>query len=240
MDPLNHYTLDLAPEARALAALSPTLRRVETVPLISFAEARLHLKLDPLPVDENGQLVPDEEVEPHPDDALVKGAVAAAQAEVEGPLSFTHRGASASTWELALNAWPAGLLPLPLPPVQEIVSVTYLDAQGDEVTVDAGLYGLAAMGGTQAVWLKPGNAWPEIPAAVRGHPGAVKVRFKTGYEPGHPDGELIKAYAKLRLGMLYENREGVVVGTSATPLPGWAHMLENLRVAGSPYLMGAK
>ena len=227
----------------ALATLAPRLKRVATVaPLLSFAEARLHLKLDPLPVDDDGQLLPDTEVEAHPDDPLVRGLSLAVQGEIDGPNSWTHRGAAATQWQLSLRGFPSFGLVLPLPPVRAIDSVTYRADDGERVDVDPAAYRLGQDATGHAVlMLSPGIRWPDLPAySVPGavYDDAVQVTFTTGYEEGDPDLEMFKAYAKLRLGQFYENREAVVLGTSVAMLPGWENMLENLRVQHPDYLLG--
>lgn len=227
----------------ALAALAPRLKRVATVaPLVSFAEARLHLKLDPLPVDDDGQLLADADVEAHPDDALVRGLSLAVQGEIDGPNSWTHRGAAATKWQLSLRGFPSFGLVLPLPPVRTIDSVTFREADGTRATVDPEAYRLGEEATGHAVLsLAPGIRWPDLPAyPVAGavYDDAVQVTFTTGYEDGDPDLEMFKAYAKLRLGQFYENREAVVLGTSVAMLSGWENMLENLRVSHPDYLLG--
>lgn len=241
-DPFTHYAtprlLDVS-AASYLSGFRPRLRRVRTIrPLLSLAEARLHLKLDPLPVDEDGQLLPDDQVAAHPDDSLVKGLVLATQAEIDGPNSWTHRGAAATQWELTFTGFPSSV-PLPLPPVASIDAVTYRAADGSRVTVSATAYELGGTEDRPALVLKAGESWPMLPSYDGAtYADAVSVTFTTGYTEGHPDLELFKAYAKLRLGYYYENREAVVVGTIATPLPGWENLLNNLRVSHPDYLLG--
>lgn len=230
-------------QGSVLHGLNASLSRVALIrPLLSFAEARLHLKLDPLPVNANGTLLPDAAVAAHPDDALVKGLVLAAQAELDGWNSWTGRGVARQQWRLSLRGFPSGPIPLPLPPLKSVDSVTYRKADGSRETVSASLYSVRQSEAEPhaILFLNTGSVWPTLPAydpTDRVYDDAVEVTFTTGWDEGHPDLELVKAYAKLRLGMLYENREGIVVGTITSVLPAWESMLENLRVRHPDFLL---
>lgn len=222
----------------ALGYLHPTLKRLTPPkPLLSLAEARLHLKLDPLPVDADGNLMTDADVPSHPDDSLVKGMVLAAQSEVDGWNSWLGRGVAESKWVLSFRGFPSAVA-LPLPPLKSVDSVTYRLADGTRQAVPDALYSITDNpSGMSVLSLNAGSYWPSIPTLPAGlYADAVQVTFTCGYEADDPDLEAIKAYARLRLGMLYENREAVIVGTIATELPGFAYMLENLRVSHPDFL----
>lgn len=121
-------------------------------------------------------------------------------------------------------------------------SVTYRALDGERVTVSASLYSVR-VGENEPhaiLSLHDGDAWPALPAYVpagRVYDDAVQITFTTGYPDGHPELELFKAYAKLRLGQLYENREAVVAGTSVAILPAWESMLDNLRASHPDFLL---
>lgn len=222
-------------DGSVLRGLRPTLKRKALVkPLLSLAEARLHLKLDPLPVDADGVLLPDNALPPHPEDALVRGMATAAQGEVDGWNSWTGRGVAQQQWTLGLRGFPPGPIALPLPPLQTVDSVTYRNADGTRETVSATLYATRTSEAEPhaQLYLLPGAVWPTLPAYDPAglYDDAVEITFTTGYPDGHPDLELVKAYARLRLGTLYENREAVVIGTISSVLPAWENMLDNLRV----------
>lgn len=233
----NPLALSCASGSR-LGYLQPTLKRLAPpAPLLSLAEARLHLKLDPLPVDADGTLMADEDVPPHPDDSLVRGLVRAAQAEVDGWNSWLGRGVAPQQWVLTFRGFPQSVV-LPLPPLLSVDSVTHRLADGTRATVSDDLYSVReGVDGLSVLSVNAGAYWPIIPTLPAGlYADAVQVTFTCGYEADDPDLELIKAYAKLRLGMFYENREAVIVGTIATELPGFSYMLENLRVSHPDFL----
>lgn len=225
-----------------LRGLRPTLSRVGVgTPLLSLAEARLHLKLDPLPVEAPGTLMAAAVVPPHPDDSLVRALVLAAQAEVDGWNSWTGRGVVTQQWRLSLRGFPSGPIALPLPPLKSVDAVSVMDdADGPATPISASLYAVRQSEAEPhaLLYLRNGAAWPTLPdyGVAAPLPDAVQITFTTGYAAGHPDLELFKAYAKLRLGQLYENREGVVTGTSVAVLPAWENMLDNLRVSHPDFL----
>ena len=80
------------------------------------------------------------------------------------------------TLEYVIDRWPSGdRIYLPRPPVQEILSVYYLDKDGNEVVFDDWL---PSLDGDPMVVLKPGCSWP---TAALYPAGAVRVRYKSGY-----------------------------------------------------------
>lgn len=94
-------------------------------------------------------------------------------------------------------------------PVQEITTITYVDCDGEDASMDVADVRIAALGE-----VKPavGKSWP---ANVGGD---VNITFTAGYAAGEIPSALIAA-AKLFLGHLYANREAVLVGTIASSLP---------------------
>jgi len=80
------------------------------------------------------------------------------------------------TLEYVLDRWPSGdRIYLPRPPVQEILSVYYLEKDGNEVVFDDWL---PSLDGDPMVVLKPGKSWP----TAKLYPaGAVRVRYVSGY-----------------------------------------------------------
>ena len=80
------------------------------------------------------------------------------------------------TLEYITDRWPSkNRIILPRPPVREIVSVYYLDKDGNEATFDDWL---PSLDGDPMVVLKPGCSWP---TAALYPAGAVRVRYVSGY-----------------------------------------------------------
>lgn len=158
---------------------------------VTLAEAKLHLRVDT--ADE---------------DALISALITAARQRAEHHL---QRSLVTQTWERVLDAFPEAEIELGVPPVQGITSIVYADAQGVTQTISAAAYVLDAV--RDPGWVLPasGYAWPATASTVN----AVRVRFTSGYGAPSAVPESIKAWIKLHIGALYENREAVVSGNSA-------------------------
>ena len=106
-------------------------------------------------------------------------------------------------------------------PVQSIDYIKYLDMAGVLQTMPASQYAAELTGMLARVTPKFGQIWPVALPQI----GAVQIAFTAGYASvdttgaavGVPEG--LKAWMKLRIGALYENREEVVSGRSITVTP---------------------
>ena len=131
----------------------------------------------------------------------------------------TQRRILPETWQLQLSAFPWGVIQVPFPPLIEVVSVTYIDADDAEqsLTVNDD-YVVEAPSGPEAVRgairLAADASWPST--ATR--PDAVRVTFRSGYvSPGvSPETVDVPAdisHARLLvIKDLYENRGISFVG----------------------------
>lgn len=188
--------------------------------LVSLAEMYSQLRLDPAGSPPS-----------HPDDALIELAVQAAVDELCGPNGegWLGRALMRREYVLAFDRWPTGEVRLPLPPVQGVSGISYLDGAGVVQTLDPALYDVALTGTAPAI-LYPayGKTWP----VTRIAPGAVKVQFVAGVDDPEAVPALIRQWVKMRAGFYYENREEIITGTIATQLPSMFAVLENYRVRG--------
>lgn len=178
---------------------------------ISLAEAKAHLRVD------------------HTDeDAMIATYIHAATSFVDGENGFLGRALVTQTWELVVDAFPTNEIKIPLPPLQEIVSVIYDDSVGDAQTFADTSYYVDDV--SEPGWVIPvTSGWPSTIDAIN----AVRIRFIAGYPPG-TDSPVdlaanvpgsIKAALLLHVGALYAHRETVVVGQTATALPWGAEQL---------------
>lgn len=145
-----------------------------------------------------------------------------------------------TTWEMRLNSFPASVwtaspvLELPMGPVLEVLSVEYLDIQGNLQTIDLSTlqHGVDA----QPPYLLPavGECWPPVTYGV----GAVVVRYRAGFPgTGSPEGAdgvpaRAKHAIKMMVGHFYENREAISSETRQIPtaIPyGFERLLDSLR-----------
>ena len=187
--------------------ISTSLRLITApaVEPISIVEARLHLRMDATGSPPA-----------HPDDALVTALIKAARQHIDGKTGWLNRALITQTWEVVMDEFPSNEIRIPLPPLQEIVSVKYDDEDGVEQTVSASNYVVDTV--SEPGWVVPvsGFAWPGTMDTIN----AVRVRFKAGYgDAGSNVPEAIKAAMLLLIGTWYENRESVSLGAAVADLP---------------------
>jgi uncharacterized phiE125 gp8 family phage protein len=157
-----------------------------------------------------------------PDAAVVARLIAPAREYAE---SQTARQFVTATWQLTLDRFPPHRAPitLPLPPLQSVTEVTYLDESGTLQTWAAGAYVVNAPRGPRAL---EGRLYPALDVdypVTAWREDAVTVRFVAGYGDAADVPQAITQAMLLLLGEWYENRESVVVGSSfsasVAPLP---------------------
>jgi uncharacterized phiE125 gp8 family phage protein len=167
-----------------------TLITARAVQPVTLAEAKLHLRVDHAA-----------------DDALIGVLIIAATDDAE---HLMGRAVLPQTWQLTLDSFESTEITLQKPPILEITSVMYLQASdGVLTTLSPGGYVLAAASDYTARLVPAyGTSWP----ATRGMPEAVRIAFVTGYADEASVPELIKAWIKLRIGALYENRQAWTEG----------------------------
>ena len=138
------------------------------------------------------------------DDARLDLLIQAARQSMEG---YLDRALIAQTWEIKRDAFPAcGEIVLPLPPLQAVTHVKYIDTAGLEQTLSPSLYTVDAPSGDTAlegrVILNYGEVWP----STRNQPNAVTVRFVCGYGAGSEAvPAMIRAGLLLMIEDLYSN-----------------------------------
>jgi hypothetical protein len=215
-----------------------------TVEPITLAEAKLHLRVDATD-----------------DDALIGSLISAARFEAEHRCS---RALVTQQWELSLDSFPrrmffgsvttiasyqqvipnlqmletgytvrfrAGKIEIPFPRLQSVDYVKYLDTNGVRQTLDPTLYIVDAVSEPGIIAPAYDTFWPDS----RSVPNAVQIGFTCGYglAAAVPDG--IKAWMKIFIATLYENREQVAIlpRGKVEPLPYVDRLLDPYTV---PYL----
>lgn len=147
-------------------------------------------------------------------DPLLAGYLTAARLHVEGRDGWLNRALVTQTWDLFLDRFPCAIV-LPLPPLQSVTSVTYLDNTGASQTLATNQYRVDTARVPARITPAYGVTWPN----TYGVPNAVTVRFVAGY--GAP--AAVPGPIRLGLTMLaahfYEHREPVLVGTIQARLP---------------------
>lgn len=169
----------------------------------------------------------------HPQDSLLSGYLQAAVDELDGAEGWLGRALVTQVWALHLDAFPAGAIRLPLPPLQSVDQVSYIDTAGDtQVLVPDTDYRVVADADPVAL-VEPawGTSWP----ATRGIANAVTVAFTCGYGDAAGDvPELIRNYILVWVALRYQYPAPALSGTIVTEVPWLRHALDaGYRVRGA-------
>ena len=107
-----------------------------------------------------------------------------AVAHFDGAEGVLNRALITQTWELHLDWFPRGAIRVPLPPLQSVTSITYIDTAGASQTLDASKYKVLGINiPTPAGRIETafGETWP----STRAEGEAVTVTFVAGYGLRH-------------------------------------------------------
>ena len=147
-------------------------------------------------------------------DVLISALIVAVREHVE---NITNRQLEVATFELLnenlFSTLPKGSL-------KEVLKVEYLNSSLDYVEFDSSKYYTFVENGIGKIF------YQEYPT-LQDHKQAVKVTFNCGYDVVP---EAIKAYMKVKISTLFENREQFVIGASISDFGG--DFIDNLL---SPY-----
>ena len=180
---------------------------------VSASEAKAHLRVDTTA-----------------DDTYIGTLITVARQNVE---SHLRRALISQTWEVVLDAFPAGVIRLPKPPLASVTSIKYTDDDGVEATYSSDNYVVDSDTEPGRVVLKSGQTWPAVTLAAA---NGVRVRYVAGYgAAGSNVPQAIRQAILLVIGSLYENREDVLVaqGASIGVLPfGVVALLAPYRIYG--------
>lgn len=136
---------------------------------------------------------------------------------------ITNRALVTQQWELALDSFPSGrnLIVLPMPPLQTVDFIKYVDTNGNEQTLDPIAYrviaGMSPNCNNGYVIPAYGLNWPD----ARDDFDVVTIRFTCGYGPIDPDTALnipkaILQWICINVANQFENRETVGVAYRET------------------------
>lgn len=149
------------------------------------------------------------------DDAHISVLIPAARRWAE---SYSRRALITQTWDFKadrFNAWGDQIVELPLPPLQSVTSINYIDDAGASQLLDAADYQVDADSAPARLAPIFGTRWP----ATYSQLNAVTVRIVAGYgdSPGDiPEG--IASAMLMLIGHLYEHRESVVIGAAVNKM----------------------
>jgi uncharacterized phiE125 gp8 family phage protein len=135
------------------------------------------------------------------EDAFIQELIYAVQAKVEEECDL---GLNTATYDLKLDEFPDDEIEIWMWPVASISSVKYIDENGTEQEVSSANYKTELTSKPARIKPYDGFAWPGIKYT---YPGAVTVRFITGFtSPAVVPGDLKQAMY-LMIADWYDNRE---------------------------------
>lgn len=161
------------------------LLEAPAAPVVSIEEAQVHLRSDD----------PEES-------SLILSLVEAATAQAE---AYCRRRFVTQRWRATFDAFPAGAVLLPHPPLASVETVTYVDEAGAVQTLAAAGYVVRAAETPGEIVPAYGTSWP----STRDVPDAVTIDFTCGYGAPGEVPEAIRRAVLLLVGTLYANRETV-------------------------------
>lgn len=148
------------------------------------------------------------------EDDIVAALVAAARKRIE---RGTELALITQTVEVKLDGfWGSCAIELPMPPLQEVVSIQYLDGLGALQTLPADTYKVSTHRRPGRVWLASGKSWP----ATKDEREAVTITFKAGFGDDPVDVPPNLIHAMRMLCAHYDrNREAVLAGETPQVVP---------------------
>lgn len=163
---------------------------------VSTAQAKLHLKVDA-----------------SDDDALIAALVTAARDYWEGAQG---RALVLQTCDLVLDQWPlGGEIRLPRAPLRSVVSVTYIDSDGNSNTMAAADYVVDTASEPGRVVLGYSKSWPSETLRPG---GAITVRYRAGH--AIPFTAIAATDVVTAAGHPFVNGDAVRVWNTGGSLPG--------------------
>lgn len=167
---------------------------------------------EPITVSE-AKLSPSLRVDTATDDTAIGTLITAARKLAE---NYSLHALVTQTIELVLDGFPDGGIKVPMPPLQSVTSIKYIDTDGTEQTLAASLYAVD----TDSI---PGMIVPAYDETIwpstRDEINAVRVRYVAGFGGAAFVPEDIKAWIKIMVGTMYDNPQAVVVGQTVQSVP---------------------
>ena len=148
------------------------------------------------------------------DDEVIAGLIATARRHAEGA---TRRAFVTQTWDLVLNRFPPGRFPIeiPKPPLQSVVSVTYVDTLGAAQIWPAAEYEVDAARELGILRPVEGVQYPNTKRQLN----AVTVQFVAGFGDPPDVPATIRTAIKMLTAHWYDNRGPVATGMMVSPVP---------------------
>jgi uncharacterized phiE125 gp8 family phage protein len=158
-------------------------------------------------------------------DSLIYTLITAARQHLDGRDGWLGRALVTQEWDLFLDGFPspswnpwndyADAIRVPLPPLQSVTFIKYVDNDGVEQTWTSSEYRVDKRSQPGRITPEHGKSYPSTRAVMN----AVTVRFKAGYGQAAAVPGPIKLGITALVAHFYEHREPVITGTIAEELP---------------------
>lgn len=146
-------------------------------------------------------------------DAPLMAYIRAAVEQLDGAAGLLNRALVTQTWEWKFRCFPAGdWFRVPLPPLQSVSSIQYIDTNGDTQTLAASKYNVLDTDNPTRqgrVELAYGEVWPTL----RDQENAVTVTFVAGYGTRNDVPEFTRSLILLLVADAFRQREVSVMGS---------------------------
>lgn len=172
--------------------------------IISLTEAKNHLRVDNTD-----------------DDDLIVRLVGAAQKEAERATWRKLTYGTEYVYMDSFNTNDGDYIRVPKPPLQSVTSIQYYDTDNNLQTFSSDDYEVDTQTEPGRIALVSGSSWPSIYSRMN----AVIITYIAGYEETDDIPDNIILGMLQCIGHWFENRESVIVGTNAIPLPQSAETL---------------
>lgn len=166
---------------------------------LTLAEAKAHCRVDDADSD-----------------ALITSLISAVESYLDGYTGILGRALINQTWRVNLCDWPECDIRLPLSPVSTITSIKYYDTANAQQTISGANYSMHEDALSPYVKFISTYSTPTL----YDRDDAIEVLFVAGYGATASDvPAAIRHAALMTIGHLYENRETVVIDSTAVKLP---------------------
>ena len=136
------------------------------------------------------------------DDTVLNRLIKSARDYAE---TFQSRQLITATWRLKLHCWPCAI-ELPLPPLQSVTSISYVDPDGATQTLSTDVYSVDTTAEPGVIRLAYGQLWPSVRSQ---NDPPITITFVAGYgdEAGDVPDATIDAMG-IHIDWRYRDRDG--------------------------------
>jgi len=153
-------------------------------------------------------------------DALITNMGDAVTSYLDGNDGVLGRGLITQTYTMIMNDL-FGVIHIPLPPLQTVDEIRYLDTTGAQQVLDASVYRVVYTGAVNRraiITLANNQSWPSVDHQI----GAVEIDFTCGYGDSWNDIPAnTTSLALMLLASLFETRETEIKGLSFDENPAF-------------------